>query len=376
MVDVHGYDKIRVASVKGRYLSPDSIQSFLEDPGHLFRREQAGISVEGRPIQKVVLGSGPVRVLMWSQMHGNESTTTKSVLDLLQACRSDCRNAKKMLEKLTLVIIPQLNPDGAKAYTRENAEGVDLNRDAQARTQPESKVLWEVFQTHKPHFCFNLHDQRTIFSAGPGPNPATLSFLSPAADASREVTQSRLTAMKIISVINRELQQVIPGQIGRYDDAFNPNCVGDTFQMQSAPTILVEAGHFPDDYERERTRQFVFHALWTALESIASGNYRDETRAGYESIPENEKKYFDILIRNAQVIASAQRPPFSAGILYREELRTGSIHFRPEIEKEGDLTAYHGHKTYDCLLRADLQRLRSDQGIMALFTEGKRQNPG
>jgi murein tripeptide amidase MpaA len=34
-----------------------------------------------------------------------------------------------------------LNPDGAKTYTRENANKVDLNRDSQDLTQPESKIL-------------------------------------------------------------------------------------------------------------------------------------------------------------------------------------------------------------------------------------------
>jgi murein tripeptide amidase MpaA len=43
-----------------------------------------------------------------------------------------------------------LNPDGADMYTRLNANEVDLNRDSQNLTQPESKVLREIFDLFQP----------------------------------------------------------------------------------------------------------------------------------------------------------------------------------------------------------------------------------
>ena len=68
------------------------------------------------------MGTGSTKVLMWSQMHGNESTTTKSLLDLLRFLNTN----PDWLDNLQLSIIPILNPDGAKAYTRVNANQVDL----------------------------------------------------------------------------------------------------------------------------------------------------------------------------------------------------------------------------------------------------------
>ena len=328
------------------------------------------ISVRGLPIEKIVMGTGPLTVLMWSQMHGNESTTTKGVADLLNALVSGLGKSEEMLRKLTLVVIPLLNPDGALSYTRENANGVDLNRDAQARTQPESRALRETYTRHSPDFCFNLHDQRTIFSAGPEAHPATLSFLSPAADPSRRITASRHLAMQVISKINRELQKEVPGQIGRYDDAFNPNCVGDTFQMLETPTILFEAGHYPDDYQREQTRKYVFKALWVAIESLAYELYRKEKEEGYHEIPENEKRFFDILIRNAHLIRGGQVKKNDIGILFREKLKGGIITFDPYIEKEGVLKDFHGHLTFDCGNPGELQTLENNRGIMELLLSG------
>ena len=61
-------------------------------------------------------------------MHGNESTTTKALFDVLNVfADDDSKDVKKILNDCTIAIIPMLNPDGAKAYTRTNANDIDLN---------------------------------------------------------------------------------------------------------------------------------------------------------------------------------------------------------------------------------------------------------
>ena len=132
-----------------------------------------------------------------------------------------------------------LNPDGAKLYTRENANKIDLNRDSKDLSQPESRVLRETFENFKPDFCYNLHDQRTIFGVGSTGKPATLSFLAPAYNEEREVNESRLKAINLIAGINDVLQKYIPGQVGRFDDSFNINCIGDTFQLFRSSNCFV-----------------------------------------------------------------------------------------------------------------------------------------
>ena len=63
-------------------------------------------------------------------MHGNESTGTKAVFDLLNYLQSNDLFAQMITKEITLKIIPILNPDGAQQYTRKNANEIDLNRDA------------------------------------------------------------------------------------------------------------------------------------------------------------------------------------------------------------------------------------------------------
>jgi hypothetical protein len=281
---------------------------------------------------------------MWSQMHGNESTTTKALFDVFNTLISGNSIIEHIINTCTLYIIPILNPDGAEAYTRVNANAVDLNRDAQDLSQPESKVLRQAFLSFKPHFCYNLHGQRTIFSAGNSNNPATVSFLAPAQDEHCTVTGNRKIAMEIIGVMNTMLQTLIPNHVGVYDDAFNINCVGDTFQSENVPTMLFEAGHFPNDYGRDTTREFIYYSMLESLDYISKNHIDGRYHESYFEIPENDKCFFDIIIRKANINPGTQDGFKDIGILYQEILKNGKIEFIPKIEKIDNLSGFFGHR--------------------------------
>lgn len=335
------YKTFKEQSLFHRYISFKQISPLLIKHESHFGIDVIGLSVLSETISTITIGNGKRKILMWSQMHGNESTTTKAIFDLCNLF-ADCNHEliESILKSCTIVIIPMLNPDGAKAYTRLNANDVDLNRDAQELSQPESKILRALFDEFKPDFCFNLHGQRTIFSAGNNNFPATVSFLSPAQDESCSITENRKKAMEIISVMNDFLQKQIPNQVGIYDDTFNINCVGDTFQSQNVPTILIEAGHYSNDYGREETRCFIFQSLLTALHYIANTDIIGNSYKTYFDIPKNEKLFYDIIIRNANINSKVQ----DLAVMYQERLLKNKIEFIPIIEKINDLNGFYGHK--------------------------------
>lgn len=82
--------------------------------------EQAGRSAEGREIRRRTAGTGPTRVMLWSQMHGDESTASTALADLIRFLheRPEHRLARSILEGTTLHLIPMLNPDGAERFQR------------------------------------------------------------------------------------------------------------------------------------------------------------------------------------------------------------------------------------------------------------------
>ncbi|MFN5774500.1 M14 family zinc carboxypeptidase, partial [Flavobacterium sp.] len=145
----------------GRYIPLALVERVAQ--GLQLKMEVSGASVNQRPLYQLEIGTGARKVLLWSQMHGNESTTTKALFDFIAFLGSDEPEAKRLCRHFHFCILPMVNPDGAEVYTRVNANGVDLNRDAVALTQPESRFLREVFEAFQPDLAYNLHDQRTIF---------------------------------------------------------------------------------------------------------------------------------------------------------------------------------------------------------------------
>lgn len=136
------FDSHKESSLENRYIHLEHITPLIENLKMSFQVDVIGHSVLGKPIHVIKIGTGPKKILMWSQMHGNESTTTKAVFDICNVFNDGSNSIiKHILETCTMFLVPMLNPDGSKLYTRHNANNVDLNRDAKNLSQPESRVL-------------------------------------------------------------------------------------------------------------------------------------------------------------------------------------------------------------------------------------------
>lgn len=334
--------------LKGKYIYLDIILPLLNSLNSDFKVSVIGKSVQDREIVQVKVGSGKTKILMWSQMHGNESTTTKGLFDFFNFLQSDNEIAKRIKSDYTLLCIPMLNPDGAFLYTRENANKVDLNRDAFNATQPEMQVLHDVYKSFNPDYCYNLHDQRTIFGTEGFNLPATISFLSPAYNEERTYNEARLKAIQVINKMNRILQNYIPNQVGRFDDSYNINCTGDYFTTQNTPTILFEAGHFKNDYERDLVRNYVFISLLSALNHDYENVIVDNEMKEYLNIPQNNKCFYDFIYKNVKIIDNNVEKIINFAAQYKEQLTDKGIEFVAIIDKISDLEGYFGHREYDC----------------------------
>lgn len=341
------YYQHKEQSIQGRYLTLDSILPILQQYNTQHQLQQVGLSVMQKPIYTYKIGTGPIKIFLWSQMHGNESTTTKALIDCIHFLNGSSDLAKELLEAFTFLAIPILNPDGAALYTRENANKVDLNRDSQNLSQPESATLRGVFEVFQPDYCFNLHDQRTIFGVADTGKPATVSFLAPSYNEARDINATRLKAINSIATINEVLQNYIPGQIGRFDDSFNINCIGDTFQHLGVPTILFEAGHYPNDYQREETRKYIFISLLASFTSIVENDVVSNKTTQYLNIPQNKVAFYDFIFKNVKINYDGNEKITNFAIQYKEELIEGELFFKGYIAAINDLDSFFGHYTYD-----------------------------
>ncbi len=341
------FEKNKETDLFGRFITLKNIEPVL---GKHFAKNEIqviGHSVLEKPVYSYRAGTGSFKILLWSQMHGNESTTTKALFDLFNFLDSDVDEVRKWKEKFSFCFIPMLNPDGAEAYVRENANQVDLNRDFINLSQPESQLLMHVFNEFQPDFCFNLHDQRTIFGVGDTGKPATVSFLAPSYNEEREINIVRQKAINLIANINNRLQEFIPGQVARFDDGFNRNCAGDTFQQLGVPTVLFEAGHFQNDYEREETRKFIFISLLSGFQTLYENDIVNNKIEDYLKIPQNNSCFFDIVYRNVKINYDNSKLITNFAVQFKEEIVGNQLVFNAYISSIGDLEGFYGHVEYD-----------------------------
>jgi hypothetical protein len=329
-----------------RYISPEKLFKFLQE-NYSEQIIEVGNSTLNLPIYKFSFGAGKIKIAAWSQMHGNESTATLAIVDLLYSLEKNQELKSYLLQKISLDFIFMLNPDGSEKWLRRNALDIDLNRDFNQESSLEIIILKELIKNRNYDYALNLHDQRTIFTTD-GENPATLSFLSPAENVEREVTENRKKSMAVISFIFEHLKEKLPNQIGRYSDEFYPNSVGDNLMKAGIPTILFEGGHFQNDYLRFETRKFYTLALYFSMIGRVKINGSIENFENYFEIPENKETHFDIIYRNVKL--NTDFPCIlDIAVQFREDYIGGNeIIFTPIVVEVGDVGKKKGWKEIDC----------------------------
>jgi hypothetical protein len=356
MTFLDNYQEYQEHSIEHRRFKHSQIKKLIQAlPDSLFSVTQAGTSIEGREIYLVKVGRGNEKVLLWSQMHGNEPTATMAIFDIFNYLAHAQDGARQqILDKLTLYFIPMLNPDGAERFQRRNAIDIDINRDALRLTSPESRVLKEMRDEINPVWGFNLHDQNQYSSAGKTPETASISFLAPAYNEEKEWNPGRTQAMQLICAMNEVLQKHLPNKIGRYSDEFEPRAFGDNIQKWGTNTILIETGGLENDPEKQFLRKLNYEALLQAFVFISDDTYRKYSLRDYNQIPFNQGVLHDLIIRNATCHISGSDYLLDLGIRQNEVQgdNATSFYLSSYIADQGDLHNFFGYKEFDA---ADFQ---------------------
>ena len=347
------YDSYRMTQVKSRRLKHadlipilESLQSSLEG---ILKIEQIGASSEGRSINLLTMGSGKKKIFMWSQMHGDEPTATMGILDLLSYFRSyrSAQEVDKILAETKLLILPMLNPDGAERFQRRSVHGIDINRDALQLQTIEARILKQTRDTYSPEFGFNLHDQEPRYTVGASGKPATIALLAPSIDHAKSENAVRIRAKKVAAQLVDILSPIIPGQISRYDDAFEVRAFGDNIQKWGTSTVLIESGGSAGDPEKMFIRKLNCIALLGISYAIATGEYEQADVSNYERLPENAKNLYDLIIRGATLtqLNGAASVVVDIGINIDEVTKeNGSVVEQAKVVDLGDLRTFTSYR--------------------------------
>jgi hypothetical protein len=316
---------------------------------------EIGTSVEGRSINHLRVGDGPFGVLLWSQMHGDEPTATVALFDLLEHLRRhpDDPVVNRILERLTLHIVPMLNPDGAERFQRRNAQGIDINRDALDLQTPEGRALKALRDSTTPALGFNLHNQSWRTSVGETGRPAVMSLLAVAYDEARSDNPGRVLAKKVCSIIRQAVEPLAPGMVGRYDDEFEVRAFGDNLTKWGTSVVLIESGPHPGPDRELMLVRLNFVALLTALDAVASGAAHDADPVVYESLPFNTSRLLHTLVTDATIVPGTGVAPFVGDVgfggvrVIREEEGERRLGINGTIDDIGDLRVYGALETVE-----------------------------
>lgn len=181
-----------------RHTSHDELMQFLHDV-----QSQATDRVlirhltttgEGRTMPLVLLGAPPAEspataffsgrptIFITGNVHGNERAGREGSLQLIRELALGA--ARPLLDRVNVLIVPTLNPDGAENRTRTNTLGYDMNRDFIVTEAPEIRaIVDEILMQWWPDvyvdvhnggaFPYNLTYQATLH---PGADSALVAF--------------------------------------------------------------------------------------------------------------------------------------------------------------------------------------------------------
>jgi hypothetical protein len=349
------YEKYKEPTITHRLFKHSDVVNLIQKHVQqgLLKNEIIGQSVQGRSINHLTTGTGKTKVLLWSQMHGDEATATMALFDLFNFLAADDefnQLRQYLLKNLELHFVPMLNPDGAQIWTRTNAMKIDINRDAENLATPEAKALMDLGKKLKPSFGFNLHDQSTYYAAGKKTaNTATISFLAPAFNVAKDMNPVRTRAVQVISTMNSAIQTIIPNRVAKYNDTYDSRCFGDTFQGMGISAILIESGGYPLDPEKQNIRRVNFYAMLTALTSIADQSYLNANVNTYWNLPNNSNNLHDIIIRNIEMPANGTGAKIEVAINRVQKVNAdfSGVNFNGQIVKTTNLDSNFAYQEID-----------------------------
>ena len=156
---------------KTGFTSHDEMMVFIErlqSRADNMQMRVAGYSQEGRAIPALLFtnarrfSASSLRrlerplVMLVGQLHGNEPAGGEALLALAQSLATGA--LKPLLDRVSVLIMPRVNPDGAHYFWRATASCVDVNRDHLKVDLPETFAIRRMTYEFQPDVFVDAHE--------------------------------------------------------------------------------------------------------------------------------------------------------------------------------------------------------------------------
>ncbi|MFF3523316.1 M14 family zinc carboxypeptidase [Streptomyces albidoflavus] len=266
--------------------------------------ETVGRSVDGRPLYTATAGTGPRKLLILTQMHGDEPLGTEAALRMLKKVAGPGRAARELREAVTVKVVPRVNPDGWERYhdpdfregtdPRLNSHKVDLNRmfgpspEYDMALAPEAAAVHGVVDGFDPDLVLDYHHQVTY--ATPDGRMVTMSVLwSTHPDVAPEVAAD---GKRAAAVVGDALADNPRSNLTLYPRSDTASTARNGLGLDGYPTLLLEQRGQQEAGQKGAGP--LIREAQTAMESIAGsladGSFATVDPARADLLPERGAK--------------------------------------------------------------------------------------
>ncbi len=143
------------------HLEMISFLNKIDDNSSMIEMEIGSKSNRGREIPVIFIPERrnwkpqQISVMIFAQQHGDEPSGKEALLMLIHHIYL---NGVANFPNLNLILIPMVNPDGNELDQRRNSRQIDLNRNHLILTEPETRLLHQLFAKYKPQVTLDVYE--------------------------------------------------------------------------------------------------------------------------------------------------------------------------------------------------------------------------
>lgn len=259
--------------VTGEWTTLEEELDILQELGRHREAEylEIGRTVQGRPIPAIRVGfPNYPTVLFVGGQHGYEPGPREGLLALAR----DLLYAKNQARyDLSVLIVPNLNPDGHEVWSRTNANGQDLNRDWDAFTQPETQAMQALL------------DEYNIIAAVDGHNGGTTGHINFTESVNPSISQTVLERSGRLYEAVWEAVADVNELPNRYVSSSDNELLNTVLPAQyRIPSLVLEIPSIPRTTVPDTSlppRSWMIHATITVAHAVINTVWRE--RAAFMS---------------------------------------------------------------------------------------------